>query len=366
MNGQVSQDKLLQIAHSGVLAPSADNRHVFQIELAESVIRLWPTDEFRSCPDRLRRVLGLLSLGAVAENMYLRAREFGFEANRQWAVGNGDAPLLQLTLQPSDTPADTLAQAIPARHTNRRMYHGPALDAAEKDLLGSTASVAQGTRLIWLKGNARRRALRLIWLAESERFLRRHLHQDLFSSIRFDLGWHESADVSIPPGALEVEPPMRPAFKALRHWALMRPLTMLGLHRLLGLRAGLLPCWQAPELGLLTTELPIDEGSVAAGAAFQRLWLRATLMGLALQPMAASAVLMCQSPSVADGASQQLRSKLAEGWRSILPATTPLMTFRLGRARPPSIVSNRPPLETFMTTAQHLDGQRTLVNNCAR
>lgn len=366
MHGQANREQLLQIAQSGVLAPSADNRHVFQIELADAAIRLWPTREFRTCSDLLRRVLGLVSLGAVAENMQLRARELGFEANRQWTLGAADGPLLQLTLQPSDAPADPLAQAIPARHTNRRMYHGQALGTAEKGLLTSATSAAQGIRVEWLEGKARRRALHLIWLAESERFRRRHLHQDLYASIRFDLGWNESAEVSIPPGALEVEPPMRPAFKAFRHWSLMRPLALLGLHRVLGLRAGLLPCWQAPALGVLTTELPLEEGAIAVGAAFERLWLRATLMGLALQPMAASAVMGYQSPGVVDGASTQLRSRLTEGWRSILPATAPLMIFRLGRAQPPSIVSHRPPLETFITTAQRLDGQRTEVNNCAR
>lgn len=351
MDGGVSRDQLLQVAHSGVLAPSADNRHVFQVELAESAIRLWPTPEFHSCPDRLRRVLGLISLGAVAENMQLRAGELGLEARSRWALGDTNGPILQLTLQPSDAPADVLAQAIPARHTNRRMYHGPPPPAAELDLLASAASAVRGTRVLWLQGAARRRALHLIWLAESERFLRRHLHQDLFSSIRFDLGWDESVEVSIPPGALEVEPLMRPAFKALRHWALMRPLTLIGLHRLLGLRAGWLPCWQAPALGLLTAESPQDEAAVAAGAAFQRLWLRATLMGLALQPMAASVVLTAQSPGVQQGASERLRSKLAEGWRAIVPDAMPLMVFRLGRAEPPSIVSGRPSVTSITTAA---------------
>lgn len=343
--------QLLEIAHSGVLAPSADNCHVFQIELTAAVVRLWPTREFRACTDQLRRVLGLISLGAVVENMRLRAGELGYQASAHWALGEEGGPLVQLALQPSTAPADALAQAVPARHTNRRMYHGPALGEAETELLGSAASTTRGTRIVWLRGAARRRALHLIWLAESERFLRRHLHQDLFSSIRFDLGWSESADVAIPPGALEVESPMRPTFKALRNWALMRPLNLLGMHRLLGLRAGLLPCWQAPALGLLATDLPQDEGAIAVGAAFERLWLRATLMGLALQPMAASVVLTAQSPDVTDGASQRLRSKLADGWRSILPDTTARMVFRIGRAKPPSIVSGRPPLTAFMITA---------------
>ena len=140
---------------------------------------------------------------------------------------------------------------------------------------------------------------------------------------------------------------MRPLFKALRHWALMRPLTLLGVHRLIGWRAGWLPCWQAPALGLLTTTLPIDEGAVAVGAAFERLWLRATLLDLALQPLAAAAVLPLQSTSDCC-ASDELRSALTRGWQSIAPGCTPLMVFRTGRAARPKIKAGRQPLASYM------------------
>lgn len=344
------RDALLDMARSGVLAPSADNHHVFRIELDETAVRVWPTPEFDACTDRLRRILGLISLGGVVENMQLRAGELGLAARIRWFPADGSGPVAQLDVEPSTAPGDELASAIPARHTNRRMYHGPGPDESENAQFHAAVAAVEGVRLVWLQGAARRRALKLIWLAESERFLRRRLHEDLFSSIRFDLGWHEGADRAIPPGALEVELPMRPMFKALRHWALMRPLTWLGAHRLLGLRAGWLPCWQAPALGLLTSALPVEQGAVAVGAAFERVWLRATLQGLALQPMAGSVVLPLQS-GIEEGVSDALRSTLAAGWQSIVPGETPLMVFRVGHAKRPSITSGRRPLEDHLISA---------------
>ena len=77
---EIERATLLDIARSGVLAPSADNRHVFRIELGEASIRLWPTKEFASGTERHRRILGLMSLGAVVENMQLRSGELGFVA----------------------------------------------------------------------------------------------------------------------------------------------------------------------------------------------------------------------------------------------------------------------------------------------
>lgn len=338
-------ERILEIARSGVLAPSADNQHVFRFELGQDCIRLWPTAGFTTATALHRRVLSLMSLGAVVENMRLRAGELGLVTDVGWfPAGGSNGPIAHLKLHAIDAaPVDALATAIPARHTNRRMYSGPGLSVDEAAQLNQAVSPVADVHLIWLQGALRRRALGLIWRAESERFRRKSLHEELFSSIRFDLSWHETADRALPPGALEVEAPMRPLFKAMRRWGLMRPLTWLGVHHLLGLRAGWLPCWQAPALGVLASRLPPEQGAIPVGAAFERLWLRATLSNLSLQPMAASAVLPLQA-SADDGASEQLRATLASGWQAIAPGTTPLMVFRLGRAKPPTITSGRQPL----------------------
>ena len=347
--------RLLDIAHAGILAPSADNRHVFRIEINETSLCLWPTTEFAATTERHRRVLGLLSLGAVVENMRLRAGELGLGSHANWfPVGSNAGPIVQLNLRVAPTEVgDGLAAAIPDRHTNRRMYRGPPLSVSETSLLRTAVAPVEGVQLIWLKGDARLRALKLIWQAESERFLRQRLHEELFSSIRFDLSWRETAESALPPGSLEIEAPMRPLFKALRHWALMRPLTLLGVHRLIGLRAGWLPCWQAPALGLLATTLPTIEGAVAVGAAFERLWLRATLLDLAVQPLAAAAVLRLQSTSDC-GASDELRSALTLGWQTIAPGCTPLMVFRMGRAPPSKIKASRQAIDFYIRAAEDM------------
>ncbi len=334
---------LLDIVKAGVLAPSADNEHVFRAEILEARIRLWPSPAFaaHAPTDLLPRVLGLLSMGAVVENMCLRAGALGLVAQVRWLAGTGNEPIAQIDFQNDPAQlADPLAAAIPTRHSNRRMYHGPGFTAAETAQLNAAVAPVAGTELIWLQGAARRRALGLVWRAESERFLRKDLHHAIFSSVRFDLPWDQNADWSLPPGALEIEPPMRPMFKMLRHWALMRPLTWLGVHRLLGLRAGWLPAWQAPAMGLLVSTLPVEQGAVAVGAALERLWLQADTLNIAVQPLAASAVLMQPSHDL-DGASDALRASMAAGWRSIAPGAVPLMVVRMGRAAAPTLRSGR-------------------------
>ncbi len=158
------RSSLLEIVGAGVLAPSADNEHVFRAEILEDGIRLWPTAAFAALTtlDRQTRVLGQLSMGAVLENMRLRAVELGFAAQVKWLPGSGSAPMALLNVQKADAqPSDALAAAIPARHSNRRMYYGPLFTVNETAQLNAAVAPVAGTQLIWLQGAARRCVLRL-------------------------------------------------------------------------------------------------------------------------------------------------------------------------------------------------------------
>jgi hypothetical protein len=338
------------IAQSGILAPSADNGLRYYFEYQDQAILVWADEEFVRNTERHRRVLDLLAFGATVENMLLRAIELGFSADTSWFPS--DDPLLVVRLDflanRSIVP-DVLATAIPGRQTNRQVFFKGAPSDVQRTRMSVELEKIPGARLIWLEGAERVLALKLIWLAESARFQSRRLHQELFSSIRFDLNWRENADFGLPPAALEVEPLMRPMFKALRHWPLMRALNILGLHRVMGMRAAYFPCVQAPALALVCTNLPLEQGAVAVGRAFERAWLCATLEGLALQPMAASVVLPLQNDAD-QGISSAARTQLAAGWDEICRGDTPLMVFRLGRmdaTAAPTLKTGRKPLSSY-------------------
>lgn len=86
--------------------------------------------------------------------------------------------------------ADPLSAHIEARHTNRRFYQRTRLSTARLEQLNAAALRVPGTQLRWLDAPAQRRpALRAIRLAETERFKQRELHHELFSAVRFDVGW---------------------------------------------------------------------------------------------------------------------------------------------------------------------------------
>ena len=224
------------------------------------------------------------------------------------------------------------------RHTNRRvMLSGPAVvERADGDRSAKEVGAIAGVRLLWLDApELRRQALRLVTIAETERFRSEPLHADLFSSIRFDVGWHATASEGLPPGALEIEPPMRPLFKALRHWRVMRVLAASRRAPASSvLRAAYLPCRTAPHVCALATSLDLDRGAVAVGRALERIWLRDDLAyGLAFQPLAGAALLALEGYRDVD---EGVRRRLASGWSRLCADALPLMVFRIGHARPPS------------------------------
>lgn len=342
----VTRAKLESIVEAGILAPSADNRQLVEFEFSENGIGLLGNTEFANAPFH-RKVLCLIGFGAVVENMLLRASRLGLTGEVEWFPDPAQRDLIaQVRLRAGSTGAEDIEAAIASRHTNRRFFRGPRMTHAERRTFESDVARVPGVKLLWFdEPGPRRRILRLLRTAESERFRSQPLHEDLFSSIRFDIGWAATADHGLPPGALEIEAPLRRAFAALRSWPLMRALNAIGAHYLIGVRAADAPCRFTPHLCALATTLTLEHGCTAVGRALERAWLRAGALGLAFQPFAAPALLALDGYRDVRGC---VRTRLANGWAELAPGVTPLIVFRIGRANAPRVRSKRRPAQHYI------------------
>lgn len=347
---KLDQESLRFILESAILAPSADNQHRIRFELTDDTIRVRYTEAELPPQGGYKRVLALLSLGAVSENLTVAASRFGIQAETILFPDPAQPDwIMQIRLQPDQVGVDPLWQAIPLRHTNREiLFRGPKMTDAERGELDAAVHTYPACQLVWLDQPARRRqALRLMRRAETERFHNRLLHEELFSAIRFDVGWRTTCPEGLPPGALGVEPPLRVFFALLRHWPVMRLANLLGAHHMLGWRACDLPCRLAPHLGLLAVKNTDSQSVFDAGRSFQRLWLVATCQGRVLQPMPASA-LYALDEARTEGVPADLQHDLAEGWKARLDGVIPLMLFRMGKAKQSSIVAGRRGVEDYL------------------
>lgn len=339
--------EFLSLVEAAALAPSADNRREVQLEHAGRRVRLWGDQTWRSAPEH-RRIMSLVAIGAAVENVKLRAGRLGFETKVCWFPDSGNPGLvaeIDVDRLPQ-TRVDPIEVAIERRRTNRRVrFRGPPLSQGELGALSAEATGIDGIQLHWFDSpETRKQILRLVRLAETERFRSRELHEELFSAVRFDIGWTASSDDGLPPGSLEVEAWMRPMFRGLRDWRVLRLLRTVGMHHALGLRAAYLPCRLAPHVGALTTSLDLASGALTAGAVFERIWLRTTLLGAELQPFAASAVL---SLPACEWVAPHVRAALVGGWNLLAPGHWPMMVFRIGHARAPSVRTMRQSVEAY-------------------
>jgi hypothetical protein len=353
------QEQLRFILDSAILAPSADNQHRIRFRLSENTIHVRLSQALPLADGGYKRVLALLSLGSVAENLTIAASRFGIQAETTLCPDpKNPALIMEIRLQADQAVVDPLWQVIPLRHTNRQVwFHGPKMSAAEQGELGAAVYPQSACQLVWLDEPAQRGcALRLMRHAETERFRNRLLHDELFSAIRFNVGWHATCSEGLPPGALGVEVPLRGFFTLLRKWPIARLANLLGAHHLLGWRSCALPCRLAPHLGVLAVKDSDNKSVFAAGRAFQRLWLTVTHQGRVLQPMPASA-LYALDGSPAEGIPEKLQQDLAMRWENELAGAKPLMLFRIGIAKAPSVVAGRPPTDAF------LDGRLPATQN---
>ena len=337
---------LWSIIQAGVLAPSADNQHCFELQTTRDRILLFGSERYLAAPYH-KKVLSLISFGAVVENMTIRAAHLGYRADVLWQPDETSPALIaELRLSRNEATDTALDSAISARHTNRRiLFRGPRLSEADLAEFKQVLSTLDGVTLDFFDtGKPHAELLRLIRIAEAERFNTKSLHADLFSAVRFDVGWHASAESGLPPAALAVEPGARWAFSQLRRWPVMNALRRIGFHHALGFRAGYLPCRLAPHLGVVTTTLPIEQGALAVGRAMERVWLKTEALGLAFQPFAGAALLsLAQYHEVPAATGEALR----RGWKK-LTDEIPMMVFRLGRASPPAIRTSRPAAERYL------------------
>lgn len=355
---ELDRTEFLLLVEAASLAPTADNRRELQFEQVGGRIRVWGGHNFTSS-SRHRRILGLAAAGAAVENMKLRAGRLGLHTKVHWfPLANQPELVAEVDLvRTPGAPADPIEAAIKQRHTNRRVvFRGPGLSPNELRELAAQADMVDGVQLHWFdSAQARKQIVRIVRIAETDRYRSRELHEELFSSVRFDVGWKTGTDNGLPPGSLEVEAWMRPMFRALRHWKLVRGLHAIGVHHSLGVRAAYLPCRLAPHVGALTTSLDPDAGSVAAGAAFERIWLKVTQLGAELQPFAAPAVFALP---VCEWVSPRVHAALQQGWQQLTPGRAPMIVFRIGHAPPPSVRTTREPLESYCRISAEVVSER--------
>lgn len=305
------------IIKAGIAAPSADNSSPWKYKQIEDGLEIFIDSTRSSSISDSRYLLSDLAIGATLENINISASSFGYKAHFS-IFPNGDTdldkPVCKITFLKDSISIDPLNSFIYKRHTNRTFPWKESIEQTKKNNIKENITNSDNN-LLWLSMDEKKIALALIRNAESLRFKHQSLHQELFSSINFDIGWNKDCPEKLAPKWLNVELPMRPFFKALKNWSLMNLLNKIGVYKIMGVRAAWLPVKLTTDLVLLTSKNNDRTAIINAGRFMQRIWLTATQEEIAVQPFAAACIYSQQFINISsefNNASKEIKTTLDE------------------------------------------------------
>lgn len=336
---------------AAVLAASPHNTQPWQFEESNEAITVY-ADRSRHLGsfDPFRREMHL-GLGCAIENFALAARTFGLAAdvhvvNGRLAVSPGSQPVraARIALRRTRPLGDPLVDAIPSRRTNRGPYRDQSIAAERLQELVDLAELESSptVRVIFLTDDVARREAGALIVGATERIVADpEMSLDSFRWIRTG----------------------RRAVLAHRDGV---TIDTAGAGRLKTLAAKILPNLSAAAIdriwldatrathtataavfGMMLVPDRLDMASaIAAGRAWQRLHLAATIMGLAAQPLNQPVEMIDRNQMLgrADEFGPGLAACSGESqWE-------PTFVFRLGYAERQAPHSPRRPLENVMLT----------------
>jgi hypothetical protein len=301
-----------------------------------------------------RHRASLIALGSMIENMTIAAREYGFAASVEYS-SSGDSPLpfASVTVRAATLEPDALFPSIARRCTNRKPYASAPIAADARDAL-ARAIPPDGAAEFRIIEDARQRRLvaRAASLNDRLLFEIRTLHDRFFETIRWTNREAEITRDGLFIKTLELGP-LAAAFKALRSWNFVRATNVLGASMTAPLHS-FRTFMRSSAFGFLQMEDASPHAFIQGGRLLQRLWLTATRVGLAFQPMAGTLYLLpylrLDGGNVLGGRQRSILLKGEALLRQVLPlddGKAPIMLFRVGYGPPPTAGSLRRPLEKY-------------------
>jgi nitroreductase len=368
--GPISREQLDHLVRLAALAPSGGNCQPWSFAYKRGVLSCFHEEErSRSFLDFEHRAT-YAAFGALAENLSLGARQMGLGlAIEPFPDPRTPALVCNATIggkAAASTDEDTrLAEEIPRRLTNRKLGPRVSLSSEETSALREIAGRA-GSELRILGGDAELDEIgQILGLGERLRLMSVVMHREMMSEIRWSKEEARSRADGLDLATLELTPTDEAGIRLIADGSVMAAIRQVG-----GGHGLALPSRKAMAaagaVGLLTISRDANGSSPVAstarayfdgGRALQRVWLCATRLGLAFQPMTALPYLFARLEH-GDGVGLDPRevrelAALRERYQAVFglsgARTHEVMLFRLAKTGAPSARSLRRPVAELLT-----------------
>jgi hypothetical protein len=302
------------------------------------------------------RTASLLALGAAVENMAIAARAMGLSPHVEM-IDDPARPdtVCRLAFQEAPAEVEPLFHELGRRSANRRRETRIPMTSAEQDALVDAAR-ERGASLQLATSAAQIDALAdVIGGGDRVRFLSQTLHREMMEEIRWT---HEEAvrtGDGVDLRTLELNRTELAGMDLLKDWDLMAALKDVGggggLDKITRKTLAV-----SSAVGLLTAPGISRDTFFAGGRAVQRVWLTASRIGLAFQPMSVLTYLFARMERGAgeglNGEDVAALKRIRSAYREIFevgPDDAEVFLFRLGKAGPPTARAIRRALADVLT-----------------
>jgi nitroreductase len=277
---------------NATLAPSGGNVQPWHFYWGDE--RLWVTHD----PGRSRNLLDgsfhatYLALGAAVENVVIAAAQRGLATDVETFPRADDATVaaelrfgpVQETEHPALADLARLMPLVAERQTNRKL--GPRVPLTDEEAAALLAAAAErgGSLELCTDPVGLEEVGRIIGVSDRVRMLCPGTHRELVGELRWTGEEAERTRDGVTLTSLELSPGGEVGVTLMT-----RPDVAGFLRELVGGKRLEEAAWDsvaaASAMGLLSLDSDSRETWIAGGRAMQRMWLEATALGLAMQPM---------------------------------------------------------------------------------
>jgi nitroreductase len=341
MSPEVARD----LVTYGTLAPSGGNCQPWRFHFRDGTLHcIHDIERSRSMLD-FGNAASHLAFGAMARHMELAAAAMGLSANVVPFPDAGAICTVETTRADESGEAHELSPWLTKRATNRRHGERVPFDAAHRAALEGAAASA-GARLQFVEGPAMQELGAILGAGDRVRFLSPVMHKEMMGELRWDRAEADRTRDGIELATLELTPTDRIGMRMAKDPGVMKVLRETGAGHGLG-RSAIKTIGASSAVGLLTIEGRGARAFFDGGRALADVWLRATALGLAVQPMTALLYMFARAAAGGEGLSDDERAELArlrarfDQLFRIVSSESELILFRVAYAGPPSARSLR-------------------------
>jgi nitroreductase len=343
------KDDIQKILEVAVHAPSGENAQPWRFEIRQGEIAVFNIPERDQSLYNYGQLASYVAHGALIENILIASSAFGYKAQLNLCPQEKDADLVAIiSLEKGLSAESPVYRYIQTRCTNRKPYKREPLSKNQLVQLISSADSIRGGKLLLVQDREKINALARAGSVNEQVMLHnKFLHNFFFTHINWTQDEEDKKRIGFYIKTLELPPPAQVMFKIFRRWPIMKVLNRIGFAKIAA-KSNADIYASCAGMGAVVVSQKTPRDFITGGRIMQQVWLKATQIGLDIQPLAGVLFFMrgIQAGHTDRFMPQQvdLIKNAYNDIRTIFGAESHeeiVMMFRIGEGEAPSACSSR-------------------------